>query len=386
MRRLGRIVTVIALGVVLAVGFGGQTAVRAARAESAAPKVSAASAYAIDYDTGSVVFEHNAAARRPIASMCKIMTLLLAFESIDAGKLSYSDMLTVSETAAGMGGSQAFLDANSAYSADELLRSIVVASANDSCVAVAEHLAGSVDGFVARMNARAAELGMADTNFVNCTGLPAPNHYSTARDVAVMMRALAAHGKYYEYAGVWMHDLVHPSGRVTGLTNTNRMIRTYRGCDGGKTGYTAEAGSCVASTAKRDGMRLITVVMGEADSKTRFADVAKIFNYGFANFGIQRVASAGDVIASVAVCGGKQREIPAIVTRDVGVFGTKGAGEVTIRIETFDVQAPVAAGARVGTLYVARDGVVVAEVELAAGCDAARKGYADYLRDVAEKF
>ena len=191
----------------------------------------------IDSETGTVVYEKNTRERLQIASMVKIMTLGLAFDEIERREIPFDSIVTASENAAAMGGSQAFLDANADYKLDELLKSIVVASANDSCVAVAEYLYGSVEAFVAAMNERAQKLGLTDTKFVNCTGLPQAGQYSCAADVAAMFKLLTEHERFFDYAKVWMYDFRHPSGRVTGLTNTNKLIKFYEGCDGGKTGY-----------------------------------------------------------------------------------------------------------------------------------------------------
>ncbi|MDE6294051.1 MAG: D-alanyl-D-alanine carboxypeptidase, partial [Clostridiales bacterium] len=219
-------------------------AARAAHADEVRLASTCKAAMLLDANTGTVVFEKNTKQHLQIASMVKIMTLGLAFDEIARREIPLDTTVTASENAASMGGSQAFLDANADYRLDELLKSIVVASANDSCVAVAEYLYGSVDAFVAAMNERATEMGLNDTKFVNCTGLPKEGQYSCAADVAVMFKNLMAHEKFYDYAKVWMYDFEHPGGRVTGLTNTNKLIRFYDGCDGGKTGYTDEARSC----------------------------------------------------------------------------------------------------------------------------------------------
>ena len=212
----------------IAVGLGGATDVSTVNADVV--KGINSSSLLMDYASGSVIHELNASQRRPIASMVKIMTLLRTHESVASGKVSLEDDVTVSQRAADMGGSQAFLDAGSVHKLKNLIKTIIVASANDSCVAVAEHISGSVENFVDSMNKRAGELGLKDTNFVNCTGLPATNQYSCAKDVAVMMRTLiSTESNYFEYSKIWMEDFVHPGGRVTGLTNTNKLIRFYQG-------------------------------------------------------------------------------------------------------------------------------------------------------------
>ena len=220
------------------------------------------SAILCEASTGRVVFEKNADERRPVASVNKVMTILLTLEALDEGRVSAQDQVTVSPRAASMGGSQAFLDAGERYPLGELLKTVIVASANDSAVAIAEHLAGAEEAFVKLMNARADELGLQNTHYVNCTGLPAPDHYTTARDVAKLSAQLDLHPLYYRYSTIWMDEIRHRGGRVTALTNTNRLVRFYPGCDGYKTGSTNEARYCISATAKKDGMRLIAVEKG----------------------------------------------------------------------------------------------------------------------------
>ena len=196
---------------------------------------SAKASYMIDYATGSVISAKNENERLQIASMMKIMTALLTFEEIDAGRLSFEDDVFISENAHSQGGSQVFLDAGATQKVGQLLESVIVASANDSCVALAEHIGGSVENFVAKMNARAKELKMENTHFANCTGLPASENFSCAKDVAIMTRALVSHPEYFNFSGVWLKDFEHQSGRKTTMTNTNKLVRFYKGCDGGKT-------------------------------------------------------------------------------------------------------------------------------------------------------
>ena len=227
-------------------------------------------AYLCDFESGTVAYAQNETERLPIASMCKIMTLLLSFEAVDEGNLTYDELGPVSENASGMGGSQVFLGSNLSYPAEELMKSVAVCSANDSCVALAERIAGSESLFIEKMNNRARELGAENTLFANCTGLPKEPQYSCAKDVALMLRELLTHQKYYEFSKVWLEDFSHPDGRVTTMTNTNKLIRFYEGCDGGKTGFTNQAGFCLAATAKRGDMRLVSVVIGAESSDKRF--------------------------------------------------------------------------------------------------------------------
>lgn len=342
----------------------------------------ARAALMLDAGTGTVVFEKNTAEHLQIASMVKIMTLGIAFDEIEKREISLDTEITASENAASMGGSQAFLDANANYRLDELLKSIVVASANDSCVAVAEYLFGSVDEFVSVMNARAAEWGMTDTAFVNCTGLPRDGQYSCAKDVAVMFGKLIEHEKFLEFAKVWMYDFQHPDGRVTQLTNTNKLVRFYDGCDGGKTGYTDAARSCVSVTAKRGDTRLVCVVIGAENSKTRNKEVSELLNYGFANYKTTVAVRAGDVLGEFDVINGKADKINVVAEKDVTVFCKSGEKCEISLVPQFDsVVAPIRAGEVAGAVTVKVNGADYCEVNGLAETDCAKKGYLDIVDD-----
>ena len=346
-------------------------------------KLTSKSAVLMNCD-GEVLFEHNKDERRPIASMVKIMTLLLCFENIDANKISIEDEVVASERAASMGGSQAFLDAGASYKVENLIKSVIIASANDSCVALAETISGSVEGFVEQMNKKAEDLGMTNTVFTNCTGLPMAGQFSTANDVGIMFSQLIKHKKYFEYANIWMDDFLHPSGRVTGLTNTNKLIRQYNGCDGGKTGYTAEAGHCLAATAKRNGTRLISVIVGGVDSKTRFSENKALFDYGFANFESKLYLSAEKPIEQkVKVMGGKQNELSVKLEKDLTCFGRKGqsAGEIVLELPE-KVKAPVIEGDEIGYAHVVVNGKKVASVKVIAAQSVKKATFWDYLKNM----
>ena len=244
-------------------------------------------------DSGQVIFQMNADSPRPVASVTKMMTILLALEALDAGRLTPEQLVTVSQSAAGMGGSQVLLDVNERQTVDTLLRCMIVGSANDAAVALAEAMYGSEALCVDAMNRRAAELGMADTHFENCTGLPAAGQHTTARDVAVMSRQVFAHPHYFDHSAIWMEDIDHGDGRLTQLVNTNKLLRLCDGCDGGKTGSTKEAGYCVSATARRGDMRLVAVVLGADSGKERFAIAREMLEYGFANYRRYPVAVRG---------------------------------------------------------------------------------------------
>ena len=336
-------------------------------------------------EDGQIVYENNATEKRPIASMTKIMTLLCVYDAIDQGKASLDDDVIASANAASMGGSQVFLDANATYKMENLIKSIVVCSANDSCVAVAEHIDGSVENFVKRMNGKAKELRLIATNFENCTGLPAVSQYSCARDVAVMFASLIKHEHYFTCSRIWMEDFVHPSGRVTGMTNTNRLIRFYDGCDGGKTGYTSEAQHCLSATAKRGDTRVIAVVVGAPDSKTRFKEVSEMFNYAFANYENKVYVNKNGDVGSMNVSGGKESSVGVVSTDKLTAFGKKGEVEFNVEYEIeASVKAPVKRGDVVGKAkLVDANGNVVKETTLTVQKDVEAKSYWDYVKDIA---
>lgn len=352
-------------------------------------EIKAKAAYLCDYDTQTVIYAYNENARLPIASMVKIMTLILCYEHIDSGAMTLDDMITVSENAASMGGSQAFLDAHSQYKVSDLLKSIVVASANDSCVALAEHICGSVEAFVQKMNQKAKELGLQNTNFVNCTGLPAENSYSCAKDVSMMLRELIKHKEYFLHSKIWMDKIVHKGGRETELTNTNKLSRFYEGCDGGKTGYTSEALHCLSATAKRNNLRLISTVIGAPDSKTRFAEVSKLFNFGFANYENKLLVSSQNTLEQgVEVTRGKKKTVQVKPEQDIAIFKARAEElkSVEVKQENYTVKAPVKAGDIVGKITVLYDGQPYKTVNLIACEDIGRKCYKDNIRDMLDKW
>lgn len=335
-------------------------------------------------EDGQVLFEHNATEKRPIASMTKIMTLLCTYDAVDNGKVSLDDDVVASQRAASMGGSQVFLDANSTYKMSNLIKSIIVCSANDSCVAVAEHVSGSVENFVEAMNNKAKELGLTNTHFENCTGLPAVSQYSCAKDVGIMLSNLIKHPHYFTCANVWMEDFQHPSGRVTGMTNTNKLVRFYDGCDGGKTGYTSEAKHCLAATAKRGDTRVIAVVVGANDSQTRFKEVSEMFNYAFANYESKVYVDGNTKLDSVVVQGGKQDTLDVVAENKLVAFGKKGNVDYEVQVELPEsIKAPVKQGDVVGIAKLLDSNKnVVGQVNLLAKNDVAAKSYWDYVKDI----
>ena len=348
----------------------------------------AKASYLMDFASETVMHAQNERERLPIASMCKIMTLLLSFEAIERGDFQVEDKICISERAASMGGSQVFLEANAKYSVKELIKSIIVCSANDSCVAMAEKISGSEGIFVEKMNEKANELGLSDTLFANCTGLPRDPQYSCARDVALMLKALLNHDLYFELGKVWMDKFEHPGGRYTEITNTNKLVRFYEGCDGGKTGFTNEAGFCLAATAKRNNMRVISVVIGEKTSAERFEDVKTMFDYAFANYFVTPILYAGQALEEKAyVNGGKREEVEVYPQRDVSVFSKRGEkANITLEKRLQKLKAPVKKESTIGELIVFKDGVEIERVNLLASEDVKAATFADRLRKIARNW
>lgn len=308
-------------------------------------------AYLIDYDTGKVLYERNPDERYPIASMVKIMTLNIAFDEIEAGRLSFDQTITVSETAAGMGGSQMFLDAGKDYSVSDLIKGITVVSANDASVAIAETVAGSKEAFIDMMNERAAAMGLENTKFVNVTGLPESGQYSTARDVTAMMRKLLGHPEYFKFSTIYMENYTHPGGRISELVNTNKLVRFYKGCDGGKTGFTNDAMYCLSATAKRGDTRVIATVLGAESSKSRNNEVSTLFNYAFHNYKTVKLLEKGKAFpAELKVEGAKDVTIELAADRDVTALEKRGEKRSYELHFTADegLKAPVKSGSVIG--------------------------------------
>jgi len=345
-------------------------------------------AYLIDYNSGECIYKENETERMPIASVCKVMTLTICLDAINEGKLGLDDIVTASENASGMGGSQVFLGAGCKYSVDQLLKSIVVCSANDSCVAMSETVAGSEDSFVARMNKKAEELGCNDTLFANCTGLPKDTQYSCAKDVAIMFKNLLQYENYFNYSKIWLEDFVHPDNRVTSMTNTNKLIRRYSACDGGKTGFTNEAGFCLAATAKKDNMRLISAVLGADSSNDRFDSTVKMFDYGFANYK-NKIVLDKDVILNdeFSVKGGKKQSFCVCPERNSYVFSAVDkTPDVTYKITDYCVKAPIARGEVVGKIEVFKDGVLCDTVNAVSAEDVKKAQFGDYFKIISDNW
>ena len=313
--------------------------------------LSCASCLLMEKETGAVLLEDNAHEKLEPASVTKIMTLLLVMEAVDSGRVSLDDMVTVSAYAAGMGGSQVYLEEGEQMPVSEMIKCVTVVSGNDCSVALAEHLAGSEGAFVAQMNQRAQELGMADTTFLNCTGLPAQGHLTSAHDIALMSRELILnHPKIRDYTTIWMDSI--RNGEF-GLTNTNRLVRFYEGATGLKTGYTSSAKYCMSATAERDGMELIAVVMKSPSVNQRFEDAKALLNYGFASYSLVPVYPDAP-LAPVDVLLGAQSQVQPRPQRDCRLLVRKGEeSQVTTRLSLAEnVEAPVEPGQTLGQLEV----------------------------------
>lgn len=317
--------------------------------------IPARAALLMEADTGIILYAQEENAHLPIASVTKVMSTLLVIEAIDEGKIKLDDVITVGEAAAGMGGSQVYLEVGEKVTVNEMLKAMIVVSANDATVAFAEHIAGSEQSFVTMMNERAAQLGMTNTHFANCHGLTEEDHYSSALDVAIMTRELLKHDIIFNYTTIWMDTFRNGS---FGLANTNKLIRFYSGANGMKTGFTDAAKYCLSGTAKRDGMQLIAVVLGADTSDIRFASTKKLLDFGFANY--QIYVPKKEVLGKVAVEGGAIGRVNVDYTPP-SILTEKGKGsELTSTVTINAVKAPIKAGDTVGTVEYFINGTKVA--------------------------
>lgn len=343
----------------------------------------AKSAIVMDMDTGKVVYEKEADLRLPPASITKIMTMLLVMEAIEAGKLDWQDEVRTSERAASMGGSQIFLEPGEIMTVEDLMKGVAIASANDASVALAEHVAGTEENFVRMMNEKAKELGLTNTHFVNTNGLPAPEHYTSARDIAVMSRELLKHDEITRFTGLYEDYLRKDSDRPFWLVNTNRLVKFYDGMDGLKTGYTSEAKYCLAATAKRGDMRLIAVVMGAPNPKERNKTITQMLDYVFNHYQIHPIYRAGDRLDTVTVDKGEKTKLDLIAPSQISVLTKKGESvdefKTTVHKPPF-LLAPVQKGDVVGRVTVERNGTLETELDITAQEDVAKASYWQLLK------
>ncbi len=339
----------------------------------------------IEAETGTVLYEKDSDMPLPPASVTKVMTMLLVMEAIDSGKIALTDMVSVSHNAANMGGSQVYLEVGEQMSVHEMLKCVVVASANDACVALAEHIAGSEEAFVALMNARAKELGMEHTNFENTNGLDdtTKNHVISARDIATMSAELITkHPKILEYSSIWMDSI---RGGAFGLTNTNRLIRFYSGANGLKTGSTSKAKFCISASAKRNGMQLICVVMGASTRDTRNETAKKLFDHGFANYAYEEFDNS--FLTEIPVTGAMQSTVPLAVGDFKTVIDKQNAGKVQSSVTLPEsVSAPIKEGEQIGTLTYTINGETIAQIPITAASDTPRITFGQIFIKLCESF
>ncbi len=339
----------------------------------------------IEQTSGRVLSEMNPDEKLPIASVTKIMTMLLIMESIDSGVIKYDDMVTVSDNAMSYGGSTMFLETGEQLSVDDMLKGIAVASANDGCVAMAEHLTGSEAAFVDKMNEKAKELGMNNTCFKNTNGLDEEGHYSSARDVAIMSRELLKYDKITQYTSIWMDEL---RGGKFQLANTNKLIRFYNGANGLKTGSTSEALCCLSASAKRDDMQLIAVVLGSPTSEKRFSSAKALLDYGFANYKVEKLVENNEKICDAEIVNGTLKTIDAIADDGKWRLSEKNnSKEINKRVFLNEnIVAPICAGDIIGSVEFCVDGKVIDKVNLRASTDVPKKSYMQILTELVGSF
>lgn len=343
----------------------------------------AVSAVVIDAESGTVIFEKNSHQKLPPASITKVMTMLLVMEAIDQGKLKLTDMVTTSERAASMGGSQIFLEVGEQMSVEEMLKGVAMASGNDASVALAEKLAGTEDHFVAMMNERAAQLGLKNTHFMNSNGLPVENHYSSAYDIAVLSRELMKYELIRSFTGKYQDYLRKDSEKPFWLVNTNKLVRFYDGADGIKTGYTSEAKFCLSASAVRDGMRLIAVVMGAPSTKVRNAEVTQLLDYSFAQYMNYPLIKKGDLIGTLQIEKGMESKVDVIAPQPFSVLVKRGSNTEEIHYELDmdeSVKAPVVQGQPIGKLMIYQGDSLMKEYELLAPATIERSSWWKLLK------
>lgn len=348
----------------------------------------AKSAILIEASTGTVIYEKNSHEKLPPASMTKMMSMLLIVESIENGIIGWDDVITVSENASSMGGSQILLETGEQMKVSDLFKGVAVMSGNDAVVALAEAVAGSTDEFVAMMNKRAKELGLTDTNFKNPHGLDDANHYSSAYDMSLIAKELVKHEKVLEFTQIYEDYLRKGTDKELWLVNTNKLVRFYPGVDGLKTGYTSTAGYCLTATANKNNMRLIAVAMGEESSTTRNAEVSAMLDYGYAQYKIDTILNKDDVIAKMAVEKAKKEQISLVPMNSVTLLNKKTTklGEITYKLDVDEVKAPVKVGDVVGKLTILNDGKEIQKIEVTVAEDVKKANlfelYVRYLKDI----
>ena len=359
-----------------------------ANEDNAPLSVSSKSAILTDVGSGQILYEKNAHDKLPPASVTKVMTMLLICEALDSGKITLDDSVQISENAASMGGSQIFLEAGEVQKVDTLLKGIAVASANDGCVAMAEYIGGSVESFVDMMNAKAKELNMKDTNFVNTNGLPVDNHYTSAHDIAIMSRELLKHDVISKYLTTWMDQVVVGKKQITvGLANTNKLIKHYQGATGVKTGFTQQAKYCLSASAKRGDTHLVAVTLGAETSPERFKDATSLLNFGFANYESVKLCSKNDNIATLTLDKADEQKINLVAKEDLSVLIKKGGNkDFTRKIKVNENPTiPIKKGTNLGYVEIYQGKTLVGKVDLVNTKDIQKASYLKMLQRVIDE-
>lgn len=339
--------------------------------EPAGFKLDCKSSLLMEFSTGEIIYENNSHEKLAPASVTKVMTMLLAMEAVDKGQVKLSDKATVSARAKSMGGSTMYLETGELRTLEELIKGVAIESANDAAVAIAEFISGSEEGFIQRMNERAKELGMKDTNFVNCTGFYDANHYTSAYDVALMSRELLKHSKILDYTKIWMETISEGRQEPFTLVNRNKMIKSYPGCDGLKTGFINESKYCISSTAKRGDIRFISVIMGAPSWKERNEMAGKLLDYGFAKFESIKLVKKGEIIEEIRLPKCKPDHIKLLAKDDLNVIyekGNKGNIEKKVQIDK-NLKLPLKKGDRIGIIEAVDGDKVLNKIEITADSD-----------------
>ena len=373
------------LAIVILVGFNSKSV---ALASSLFEDMSAKSYIVMD-SSGNVLLEKNPHEKHEVASICKLMTMLITLEHIESGNLSLDDKIVASKYACDAEGSQAFLDAGSEYSVRDLLKSVIVASANDSAIVLAESIGGSENNFVKLMNEKAREIGMNDTLYANSTGLPDTKQYSTAYDTALLLNKVSLYNIYKEDCKIWMDKLIHPSGRETELVNTNRLIKYYPSCLTGKTGYTDEAGYCLSSTAEKNNLHLTCVVLGCDSMANRFKESIELYNYAFANFLSDKIVDKNNVIDNqIKVVGGKETNVILVPEKDY--FSTQERNnnkEISIVYDLpKTLNAPLKENDVVGKIIIMQNNKPIGEVNVIVASNVDKQNYKDVVNKIINNF
>ncbi len=357
------------IGLVLVILFALFIRSEAVFANAPVLKIDSYAAVLLEPNSGEILFQQNSDRKLPPASVTKLMVMLLTLEALEKGEIKLTDTISASPEACKMGGSQIWLEPGEEMTVAELLKAVCIVSANDASYALAEHIAGSEDEFVALMNKRARELGLKNTNYVNTTGLEPSSggegNVTSAADMAILAREVVKHPQVLKWTGVWIDSL---RGGKSFLRNTNNLVRFYSGCDGLKTGFTNQAGFCLVATAKRDGVRMIAIVMKAPNSKIRSQDISKLFNYGFSKYKAHVIFKGGEQVGTVRVFRGKQSDVRAVVSGELTAIlkrDYQGTIQKTIKIGSF-IKAPVSPGQKIGVVYITADGKKCGQANLIA--------------------